>query len=429
MAWLDRWISEETRRFLGFGASSLVLTVANMVGGILTLRWVPPELMGPWQATLLLQAYCDFLKFGVLNGMNREYPFRMGQGDEPGAMRALATTLGWLRIGSLLGLAAFAGLGVMNWDKGAAWQIAAVAGALQWTFAYYSSYVQATLRGGDDFARLSLIQYCSAATGLLLLPLAAFGGFTGFCARAVLQVAIASLMLRSVMRHRPAPKLEWGEFRCLLLAGLPLFAASYLFQLGMNAERSALLALGDERLLGLFAPVAAVLSAVLVLPNAAALYIYPQLSRGLGKDADPTRLWDLAWRNSRITAAVAAVVALGAWLLAEPVAQSLFPAYIASVPAMKWAAVSGIFLSFRPMSTALPALQAWRWHYLWVAVFVGAKIGLCLLFVQIISDPLVAVAQAGTLAALISSILIVAGVRMATRPVRKTSHHDTESIP
>lgn len=416
MAWLDRWVSGETRRFLGFGASSLALTVANMVGGILALRWVPPELMGPWQATLLLQAYCDFLKLGVLNGMNREFPFRMGQGDEAGAMRALATTLAWLRIGSLLGLAAFAGLGVMNWDKGAAWQVAAVAGALQWSFAYYSSYVQATLRGGDDFARLSLIQYCSAAIGLLLLPLVAFGGFPGFCARAVLQVAIASLMLRSVMRLRPAPALERSEFRRLLLAGFPLFVASYLFQLGMNAERSALLALGDERLLGLFAPVAAVLSAVLVLPNAAALYIYPQLSRGLGKDADPTRLWDLAWRNSRVTAAVAAAVAVGAWLLVEPVTRAIFPAYLASVPAMKWAAVSGIFLAFRPMSTALPALQAWRWHYLWVAMFVGTKIGLCLLFVRLVADPLVAVAQAGTVAAALAAALILIGVRRSTRP-------------
>jgi O-antigen/teichoic acid export membrane protein len=416
MAWLDRWISEETRRFLGFGASSLALTVANMVGGILALRWVPPELMGPWQATLLLQTYCDFLKLGVLNGMNREFPFRMGQGDEAAAMRSLATTLAWLRIGSLLGLAAFAGLGVMNWDKGVAWQVAAIAGALQWVFAYYSNYVQATLRGGDDFARLSLIQYCSAAISLLLLPLVAFGGFTGFCSRAVLQAAIVSLMLRSVMRFRPPPALDQDEWRRLLLSGFPLFIASYLFHLGMNAERTALLTTGDDRLLGLFAPVAAVLSAVLVLPNAAALYLYPKLSRGLGKDADTAKLWDLAWRNSRVTAAVAAGVAVGAWLLAEPVTRAVFPAYLAAVPAMKWAAVSGIFLAFRPMSTALPALQAWSWHYIWVTAFVGVKIGLCFLFVQHFADPLVAVAQAGTIAAVLAAALILLGVSRTTKP-------------
>lgn len=416
MALLDRLVSDETRRFLGFGASSLALTVANMVGGILALRWVPPELMGPWQATLLLQAYCDFLKLGVLNGMNREFPFRMGQGDEAAAMKSLATTLAWLRIGSLLGLAAFAGLGVMNWDKGPAWQVAAVAGAMQWALAYYASYVQATLRGGDDFARLALIQYATAAAGLLLLPLVAFGGFVGFCARAVLQSVAMALLLRSVMRLRPAPVLDRAEFRRLLVSGFPLFVASYLFQLGMNAERSALLTLGDERLLGLFAPVAAVLSAVLVLPNAAALYIYPQLSRGLGKDGDPAKLWDLAWRNSRVTAAVAAAVAVGCWILAEPLTRSLFPAYLAAVPAMKWAAVSGIFLAFRPMSTALPALQAWRWHYLWVAAFVGAKIGLCLMLVGRIADPLVAVAQAGAGAAALAAALIFLGVRRATHP-------------
>ena len=414
MGWLDRIISGDTRRFLGFGASSLTLTVANMVGGILALRWVPPELMGPWQATLLLQAYCDVIKFGVLNGMNREFPFRMGQGDEAAALKSLSTTLAWLRIGSLLGLAIFASLGIINWGKGSAWQIAAVAGALQWALAYYSSYVQATLRGGDDFVKLSLIQYVGAASSLILLPLVAFAGFAGFCSRAVLQVGIMAVMLRSVMRLRPAPVLDGAEFRRLLVAGFPLFIASYLFQLGMNAERSALLAHGDERLLGLFAPVAAVLSAVLVLPNAAALYIYPQLSRGLGRDGDPRALWDLAWRNTRVTAAMAALVALGCWFLVGPVTATLFPAYLDSVPAMKWAAVSGLFLAFRPMSTALPALQAWRWHYLWVGTFVVSKSVLCFLFIDLIDDPLVAVALAGAFAAALAAALILLGVRRAT---------------
>jgi hypothetical protein len=113
---------------------------------------------------------------------------------------------------------------------------------------------------------------------------------------------------------------------------------------------------------------------------------------------------------------VLAAVAVGAWLLVEPVTRAIFPAYLASVPAMKWAAVSGIFLAFRPMSTALPALQAWRWHYLWVAIFVGTKIGLCLLFVRLVADPLVAVAQAGTVAAALAAGLILIGVRRSTRP-------------
>lgn len=414
MNWIDRFISEETRRFLGFGASSFALTVANIVGGILALRWVPPELMGPWQATLLLQAYCDVIKLGVLNGMNREYPFRMGQGDEQAARKSLATTLAWLRIGSALGLAAFLALGLYNWDKGAAWQIAAVAGALQWVFAYYSSYVQATMRGGDDFARLSLVQYVGAFLSLALIPLVAYGGFLGYCARVVLQVGIMAALLRAVMSVRVAPRLDGVEFRRLLLAGFPLFVASYLFQLGMNAERTALLSIGNERMLGLFSPVAAVLSAVLVLPNAAALYIYPQLSRGFGKDGASAMLWGIAWRNAKVTVTIAVMIAAAAWFIAQPIVTYLFPAYLEAVPAMKWAAVSGVFLAFRPMSTALPALMAWRWHYLWVTAFVVAKSALCVLLMDVFVDPLVAVAVAGTASAAIAAGLIVWGVRRAT---------------
>lgn len=404
-----------SKNFLNFGLSSLALSLANMVGGVVALRWVPPELMGPWQATLLLQAYCDVLKLGVLNGMNREFPFRMGQGDVAAAEKSLATTLAWLRISSLLGLAAFAGLGVLNWEKGYAWQVAAVAGALQWVLAYYSSYVQATLRGGDDFSRLSAIQYVGAVVGLALLPLVALYGFWGFCARSLLQALVMTIPLRAVMKLNPKAHLDRAELFRLLAAGFPLFIATYLFQLGMNAERNALLSANDDHLLGLFSPVAAVLSAVLVLPNAAALYIYPQLSRGLGKEGDPTKLWDIAWGNTRMTALVAAGVAIGCWFLAEPMTALLFPAYLKAAPAMRWAALTGIFLAFRPMSTALPALQAWRWHYLWVACFVISKVALCSWFVSLGGDPLVAVAQAAALSAALSALLIFIGVRRATR--------------
>ena len=415
MALVDRLLSAETRRFLSFGSSSLALTLSNMIGGVVALRWVPPELMGPWQATLLLQAYCEVLKLGVINGMNREFQFRMGQGNVVAAEKSLATTLAWLRISSLSGLAAFACLGVLNWDKGSVWQVAAVTAALQWVLAYYTSYVQATLRGSDDFAKLSAIQYFGAIAGLALLPLVAVWGFWGFCARSLLQALVLTIPLRAVMKLNPKAHLDRAELFRLLATGFPLFIASYLFQLGMNAERSALLSANDDHLLGLFAPVAAVLSAVLVLPNAAALYIYPQLSRGLGKERDPSKLWDLAWGNTRTTAIVALGVAISCWFLAEPMTELLFPAYIEAVPAMRWAALTGVFLAFRPMSTALPALQAWRWHYLWVVCFVISKVMLCAWFVSLGGDPLVAVAQAAALSAAIAAVLIFVGVRRATR--------------
>lgn len=415
MPWIDRLISDETRRFLNFGASSTALTVANMVGGILTLRWIPPETMGAWQAMLLLQVYCDALKLGVLNGMNREFPYRMGQGDQEAAMLSLGTTLAWIRIGTGLGLAAHCGLAVINWDKGTIWQLAVVAGAAQWALSYHSTYVQATLRGGDDFSRLAIIQYINAAVGLLLIPLVAIWGFGGFCARTVIQAGILSAMLGKVMRYRPTARLDMPEFKRLLATGVPLFVASYIFQLSMNAERSALVDMGQERLLGLFAPVSAILSAVLVLPNAASLYVYPSLSRGYGRDGDKQDLWRKAWQSTKITVILAILASAFCWFAAEPLTLQIFPQYIESVPAMKIAALSGVFMAFRTLTTVLPAISAWYWHYAWILTFAILKFALCHLLPGYSSSPLTAVAQAGLIASFTTSVLMIYCVRKATR--------------
>lgn len=418
MALLDRILTAENRRFLSFGASSVTMTVVNMVGGVLALRWIPPELMGAWQAVILAQAYCDFCKLGVLNGMNRELPFRIGQNDGEGALASVATTYAWLKFGSLLGFVAYAGIAMANWDKGQEWRIACLAGSAQWVLNYYSSYVQATLRGGDDFARLSAIQYVSALVSASLFPLVIFLGFDGFCLRAVLQALIMAICLRSVMRFRPSTGICWHELRRLLLAGFPLFAASYLFQLAMNAERWALLASDNERLLGLFAPVSAVLSAVLVLPNAASMYIYPKLSRELGSHGERERLWDAAWLNTRITVGIAIVVAAASALLSSHMTHAFFPQYAESIPAMQVASVSGIFLAFRPISTALPALGAWKWHYAWIVLFVAIKYVLCLLFICESTDKLLAVALAGTISAAVSAGVMVWAVFRETKGQR-----------
>jgi hypothetical protein len=288
-----------------------------------------------------------------------------------------------------------------------------VAGACQWALAYYVSFVQATFRGDGDFAKLSRIQVIDAISGLALLPAVALWGFRGFCVRAVMQVAISAFLLRRSLPVRVKPGLRLSSLKPLMRAGFPLFVASYLFLLAMNAERGALYPFGEFKL-GLFAPVAAVQSAVLVLPNAAALYLYPQLSKEWGRTDDRTVIWRQAWKGTGLSVLISAAVALAGWWLAPLATQLVFPQYEASIPGMRWALLSGVFLAFRPMAISLPTLGAWKWHFAWVGVFVGLKWLLCPWFARLGADPVLGVAQAGTVAAGVTAVMIFIGVRAST---------------
>jgi hypothetical protein len=124
-------------------------------------------------------------------------------------------------------------------------------------------------------------------------------------------------------------------------------------------------------------------------------------------------LWAGTLKATCGAVAVSALLAAAGWFALPWVLPRMFPAYRDSVPAMQWALLSGIFLAVRPASALFPALMAWRFHYLWVGVFVVAKWAFAFAFVRQV-DPLAGVAFGGMLAALLSGIAILWGAYRAT---------------
>jgi O-antigen/teichoic acid export membrane protein len=248
---------------------------------------------------------------------------------------------------------------------------------------------------------------------LALLPVVWFWGFWGFAACTVLQVSVMAAVLHCMRPMRVPCSFDFSVLRSLLALGFPLFLASYLFQVANSAERSALLSRGTEKLVGLYAPAVAVQTAMLMLPNSLLVYLYPKLSFKFGKTADPRGLWAGTLKATCGAVAISVLLAVAGWFALPWLLPRIFPAYRDSVPAMQWALISGIFLAVRPASAVFPALMAWRFHYLWVGVFVVAKWAFAFAFVRHV-DPLAGVAFGGMLAALLSAIAILCCAYRAT---------------
>src|SRR4051812_28883411 len=89
------FLHEKFAKFKGvslFAMSSVILNFTGIISGFIVYKWVDPYYIGLWSSLLLVDTYSTFLRLGVINGMNREFPYWLGKGDTEKANRLIQTT-------------------------------------------------------------------------------------------------------------------------------------------------------------------------------------------------------------------------------------------------------------------------------------------------------------------------------------------------
>jgi len=360
--------------FVWFSGSTLALNAASLIGGMLALRWVDPAAMGVWQTLVLAQSYFLVVRFGVLNGMNRELPYLLGRGERDEALRVAGMAQLHAVVCSGLAALAFGGAVWVCWGWGPDWRWALASMAVLASATSYLGYIQATFRSSDDFRRLTHLQLSQAATTLLLPVFAAEWQFRGFCAHAALQAVVIALFAHRIRPLRVEPSWCGTAAKTLLATGLPLFVSGYLLTAAAGLDRLILLHVAGVEALGYYAPAMAVVGAMSVLPNALAAYLYPKLSFRLGQGHSPEQLWRAAASAMAISALVALPLVALVWAFAPTIVAALLPAYGRGVPAIRAASVTGLAMTTSVCTAVLSTLKAWRRLYAYVAILFGLKI-------------------------------------------------------
>ena len=91
--------------FVLFSASTVVYQLSRLVVSLIVARWVGPEEFGIWNALNLILLYGIVMTLGVPNGMNRDVPLLMGQGDQFAAQRIVNSSFWFvLLINTAVGL-------------------------------------------------------------------------------------------------------------------------------------------------------------------------------------------------------------------------------------------------------------------------------------------------------------------------------------
>ena len=331
-----------------------------MACNVAVLRWLPPAQIGIWLTLQVVEAYALWIRLGVLNAMNREYPFLLGRGKDAEAVAHVQAA------GAYMGACAIAvagGFGAAAWvwaERGPDWQWALAAYAVQAGGGVWRSFLEGTFRGGSDFRKLAVVQLVGAALQVATLPLVALAGFRGFCCRAVALVVVITGLLHALRPVRAVWRWSRGILARLLVDGLPLFAANYLSAISAQFPRVLLAAAGGTALLGLYAPAAAVFTLGAMLPGTLLTFMLPGQNHAYGRHGDARAIATAAWRQALALSALLLPLGLaGVWLL-PPLVRAWFPDYAPGAHVLGWAAVGAALAPLRLATSVFSTLKAWR---------------------------------------------------------------------
>jgi O-antigen/teichoic acid export membrane protein len=399
-------------------AAAIIAQCAQMACSVLVLRWVAPEQMGVWMALQAVEAYALFIRLGVLNAMNREYPFLSGQGRHREALQVVQSTAVYMGTCSGIFLVGFALSSFALRARGPNWRLALLTFAVHSAGAIWRNFLEGTFRGGHEFARLSMLQLSGTLVHMVTVPLVAMFGFPGYCFRALLISVITTGLMHAFRPVRSIWALQFGMLPQLLREGLPLFVSNYLTSFTAQLPRMALLAAGGAGLLGMYAPVAALLSAGLMVPAALLGYLLPLQNFEFGKSGNGDTIVARSWRHAMTISGVMLPIGIVGWWVIIKLVPHWLPKYTPSLDALAYAVVSFVISPLRMVTSVFSTLKSW-WPMM-AHVSIGVVINAGALWLMWKANPdhiLVAIVQGTVVAQILHALAAWPCLRWASRKI------------
>lgn len=387
-----------------FACSSLAEQAVLLGCQIVALRFVPPELMGVWQVTMLYALYATVTRLGIVNGLGREYPYFLGAGkdEEAGHLVQVAQLYSLCNAGIVALL--FLVLLVINWSRGVEWRSAMAVGVAVFSLRVYEEYLIVTFRSSRAFVWLARISLIRIPVHLSLLLLPAFWGYWGYLAREAGLITISVGLLHTIRPVRTRPRWRWGDLRLLFSTGWRLYASAFLTQVSRSLPR-AILAFISVTAVGLFTPVNWMYTSAVTFASILSQYLFPTLTFKLAQRH--MAVGRLALGITALMMLLMLPVFAAVFFILPVLVERLLPQYTASIPAIRicvpavWLELSGL--------TSLAFTTAKAWTRLFVYVIASLAVRAIALYAGcrlLPEDPLVGLAWGLLIANVISAPLI-----------------------
>lgn len=341
-----------------FSGSSILLQIVVMISNIAVLKWLDPAVVGKWQYYLALQSYLLFIQIGVISGIGRELPYAMGKKDAEGVLGIAGTAYTYVKLVALLIIAAIPFIylfGPATVDKTLLSAIILTA-VCQLFRNYYSS----TYRADSAFRNLAHITWFESGLTVATLPVVYYFGLDGLIIRLLAIQLITTTVLHLYRPIRQVGKFTRPVFGQLLRTGVPISAFGYLMSIVNTFPRMILQPAGGFELVGYYAPAAAVMGMISMVPQSLSRYVYPRMSYEFGKAQDPAILWKTIKKIYRTTFLISIPPVLMAMLFIPDLIRTFFPKYVGSIGAVQYSMFAGVFMGGSVALNALNVVKAWK---------------------------------------------------------------------
>ena len=346
--------------------STLVFYIVRLLTGVVTYRYIVPELLGIWASFTTFTTIAQFLRLGIPNGMNRELPFSLGRNDNEKAYQYASTTLFYsfftiliIIICAVVFFVTFDFSNRYNYED--EYKLAAVVFFITLAVEPYTTYLTGTFRSNDSFNKLSWVQIINAVLNVATIILVVFYGFKGYVIRE-LTLSISNLVLLHIWRplDNIKPVFHKDIFITLFKTGFPIFIIGYLASFIDTIPRLFIIKYGTTVELGIYSPIILIMGIVFLIPNTLTSYLYPKFSSAYGAGQPRIYFWKRMKLIMLSSLMIGMVSIVGIYLLIDKV-MLFFPNYLPAVPYIKMASFGMIFIGYKLGTTVCVVFKEYKW--------------------------------------------------------------------
>jgi hypothetical protein len=354
-------------------AVAVVCQAGQVLCGFVALRWTRPEEMGAWQLFLILDSYLGFLRLGVVNAMNRSYPYLTGRGEHEQARLCVATTQTYTFFIAALEVVALVAV-VLVWSRMASiWLVGGLLYCVYTPLGLVRTSIEATFRCSRDFANLSRIQLWTLAVAILGTFWVMQLGFAGYMLR-LFAIQIVGVALVWAFRPIRVPlAFDWSVFRRLVQAGVHLFANNWLAGVSNSFLRIAVVAAGGTVLLGQLTPILGIIGLGALLPATLSVYVLPRLNFEYGRTTSRRDVVVNTLKSTLVSVAMSVPLLAAGWFVLPWLVGLVAPHYHLTSSMIRLGLVVALASTVRMGVNAFSVLGAWGCLYLNTAVALAAR--------------------------------------------------------
>lgn len=358
-----------------YASAQIVSNFLRMLSGFLVVRLVDPEMYGTFSGIGVYLGYILLGHGGIINGLSRELPFCLGQGNDEEAKKMASSVFFLSTIISVLAAASFLffGLYYMYQDKN----------ILGWVFIGYTfisgmyimnaQFLPVLYRTNKDFDSLSKQNIRLGLGNLVSVALVWFFGFFGLVIRGISLAVYQFMLLYNNKPYKLELKYRLSDYKSLLKTGIPIFLVGHVNPIWNTVLDNIIFSVGGALNFGLYAISNIVMGAIGVIPSAFSQVIYPRMAVMLGKGETIESILKKNVKPLFFQAGIMVTLGIVTALFLPYIVPILLPKYVEGIKAAQWMVFVPAVRSFGALNNIYNVVKKQGWYFF--SLIAGALVG------------------------------------------------------